>query len=363
MSSERLEEIGSPDWNLSGGVRFRPFYGQGPCVSFGPAGLNANGARAETNFTAVSGEPYTVSFLLFSHDAGSGGLFKPHPSASHRLRVEVIDEDTGQVIRTYNTSIRDGTQRNHSFTFDGPHSGNLSLRFTCTGSSGATANSDMVVFNPSVTGLDPDVPVPCLTAGTLVTTPDGPVPVEQLTEGQLVTTLDHGDQPIRWIGTFTCAGIGKMAPIRIPEGLLDNRRELLVSPQHRLLVSSPIAMRMFGVDDLLIPAVKLLGHGGVARVERGVVTYVHLLFDRHEIVFAEGAATESLLMGTQAVVSLKLHGALDGLFEASPDAVAECGPNSAPARRIVESGRLARQFLHRHDKNGRPLVPPKVSAA
>ena len=357
MSSERVQDISSRHWDVRG-AQFTNAAGR-PSISFGRAGTNASGQRAETDFTAVSDERYTVSFRLFSQDVHI---------ANHSVRVEVFDEDTGRVIARYNTSIGDGQDRGHSFSFNGSHSGNLTLRFTGTGSSGHTHSSDLVVHSVSVRGKDPATvppppPPPCFTAGTLIATPQGLVPVEALAGGMCVTTLDSGAQPILWIGTFAGPATGKLAPIRIPAGVLGNRRALVVSPQHRLLVASRIAERMFGASEMLVPAVKLLGHQGIARLEGGSVTYMHLLFDRHEIVFADGAATESLLLRPQALRSLGLYGAADEIVDKFPDVLKGHGPHTEPARPIIDSGRLAGRLLQRHLKNGRPLAAPEMAVA
>ena len=93
----------------------------------------------------------------------------------------------------------------------------------------------------------------------------------------------------------------KLWPVRICVGALGNglpERDLLVSRQHRMLVSSRIALRMFGQADVLIPAIRLTALPGIA-IDTNVteVEYFHILLANHEVVFAEGAATESLYTG------------------------------------------------------------------
>ncbi len=137
----------------------------------------------------------------------------------------------------------------------------------------------------------------CFVAGTQVLTPSGEVPIEDLEVGQMVITKDRGPQPVRWIGTSTRQAKGALAPIRFRKDSIGNHRDLLVSPQHRMLVSGWQAELLFGEDELLVSAVSLVNDNTIARVEGGEVSYIHLLFDQHEIVFAQGAPSESFHPG------------------------------------------------------------------
>lgn len=136
--------------------------------------------------------------------------------------------------------------------------------------------------------------VPCFVAGTLIATPDGDVPVEFLKAGDLVLTRDHGAQEVRWTGTRRVAGLGASTPVLIDAGVLGNRRALRVSPTHRMVISGPRAAALFGAEEVLVCAKDLIGLEGVRRAGCGAVDYVHVLFDRHQIIFAEGAPSESL---------------------------------------------------------------------
>lgn len=135
---------------------------------------------------------------------------------------------------------------------------------------------------------------PCFTAGTLIRVPGGEAEVETLSAGDLVETLDHGPQVLRWVGRQQVVGRGDLAPVAIAAGVLGNGRALAVSPEHRMLLTGWPAELHFGEDEVLVAAKHLLGVPGVTRQESAEVGYLHLLFDRHEIVFAEGAPSESL---------------------------------------------------------------------
>lgn len=141
--------------------------------------------------------------------------------------------------------------------------------------------------------------VPCFVAGTLIRTPDGEIPVENLCPGDLVITQDEGACPVRWAGFRTVDAEGDLAPIHIRAGTFGPHRDLLVSPQHRVLVRDSLAELLFGEDEVLISAKDLLNDRSVTRRCGGQVTYVHLMFDRHQVIFSEGLETESFLPGPQ----------------------------------------------------------------
>lgn len=138
-----------------------------------------------------------------------------------------------------------------------------------------------------------ETPVICFAAGTGILTPKGRRPVEDLRPGDLVVTRDNGLQTLRWSGRQTLPGGGAFAPIRIEAGLFGNSRALHVSPLHRMLHRSASAALHFDTPEVLLAARHLLNGKTVTQEPCPSVTYVHLLFDTHEIIFAEGAASES----------------------------------------------------------------------
>jgi hypothetical protein len=143
----------------------------------------------------------------------------------------------------------------------------------------------------------------CFTYGTLIDTPDGLRPIEDLEPGDLVTTLANGSQPLRWVGTRTVTQAEMLArpalrPVRFETGTIGNTRPLLVSPQHRMLLNDWRAQVYFGEDEVLVAA-KAMVNGKTIRqvIPEGVTTFCHLLFDRHEVILAEGALSESFHPG------------------------------------------------------------------
>lgn len=186
--------------------------------------------------------------------------------------------------------------------------------------------------------------IPCFVAGTLIGTPGGPRRVEGLTPGDLVLTVDDGAQPLRWIGRRTVPATGNFAPIRIAAGAFGDHGTLLVSPQHRVLLRDAMAELLFGEDEVLVAAKDLLNHDGVCRVEGGQVEYVHLLFDRHQVIWAEGLPTESFLPGPQ--MSHSFDGAvLQELVTLFPELDPMTGHGYGPAARRMLRGYEAQLLL------------------
>jgi hypothetical protein len=137
----------------------------------------------------------------------------------------------------------------------------------------------------------------CFARGTRIATQRGEVAIEDLGAGDMVLTMDRGYQEIRWIGSTRVPRRGKLAPVRIKAGTMGNARDLVVSPQHRILVKGPEIEMLFGQSEALVAAKHLINGESIVREEGGEVEYFHMLFDDHEIVFAEGTPSESFHPG------------------------------------------------------------------
>ncbi|WP_324753452.1 Hint domain-containing protein [Roseovarius sp. Pro17] len=153
----------------------------------------------------------------------------------------------------------------------------------------------------------------CFTPGTRIDTPDGPKLVEELREGDHVQTKDSGAEEIQWIGSRRMTGarlfaMPKLRPIRIRAGALGGKRpdeELLVSPEHRMLVQGDVARTLFNTPEVLISA-KDLVNSDTIKVDLAVreVTYIHLLLPSHQILWANGVETESFHPASVALSTL-----------------------------------------------------------
>jgi hypothetical protein len=147
-----------------------------------------------------------------------------------------------------------------------------------------------------------DLGPPCFAGGTMIETDRGEVAVEHLKVGDMVETMDNGLQAIRWIGKSITAAGGEFAPIVFRPGALGNEREMRVSPQHRVLLQGWQAELYFGQEEVLVPAKHLVNDISIVREPVETVTYFHILFDRHEVVFSDGIPTESFFPGDQIML-------------------------------------------------------------
>ncbi len=166
-----------------------------------------------------------------------------------------------------------------------PIDGSVLENATFVSSSWVSPNTQMPVS---------DLGPACFVRGTLIDTPDGPRRIEDLAEGDLVLTRDAGPQPVLWVSCRRASGDGNHAPIRIMAGALGNARDLLVSPQHRMVIDGWRAELYFGTDEVMVAAKHLVAtHDRIHVQKMREVEYLHLLLDGHQIVYAEGIASES----------------------------------------------------------------------
>ena len=220
----------------------------------------------------------------------------------------------------------------------------------------------------SPTGNTAYADFPCYGAGTLIDTPDGARPIERLCAGDLVLTADRGPQPVLWIAQHDFSAEDLMAnphlvPVRIAAGALGNglpRRDLMVSPQHRILLRSRIVARVTGGAEVMVPAKKLLSVPGISLAENlGGISYWHFACALHEVIFAEGVPSETLFPGPQALEMLGPEGARE-LLAILPQVAEPGGPVAgADAAGLVRPGLRGRQLetlLERHRRNAKPLV-------
>ncbi|MFL4471863.1 Hint domain-containing protein [Tateyamaria armeniaca] len=158
--------------------------------------------------------------------------------------------------------------------------------------------------------------VACFTEGTLIETEDGPVAIEALRRGMRLKTLDNGNRLVRAVLRREVDASGDLAPVCIAAGALDNTRDLLVSPAHRMLIADWRAQMLFGADEVLVPAVNLVRGDLIYRAPRPLITYYHILMDNHEVIFAEGAATESFHLTREAAEAVEYGTSEEGAVAA-----------------------------------------------
>ncbi len=180
---------------------------------------------------------------------------------------------------------------------------------------------------------------PCFAAGTLIRTECGERPIEELRPGDLIPTLTNGLQPIRWIGKRRVAAQGGFAPVLFRAGAIGNRRDLRVSPQHRMMLSDWRVELYTGAPEALVAARHLVNGRNIVTDPGGEITYFHMLFDRHEIIRAEGCLSESFYPGRMGLSALQEEARAE-LLALFPQ-LASPGPG--------QYGPTARPVLDRHE--------------
>ncbi|MEB8385703.1 Hint domain-containing protein [Rhodobacteraceae bacterium KMM 6894] len=226
-------------------------------------------------------------------------------------------------------------------------------------------------FNTERTSHQNDNPysgyVACFTPGTFIATPDRPRLIETLGAGEMITTYGGEAAPLRallsrHVDTDEMSANPNLRPIRILAGALGTdsagrglpSRDLLVSPQHRVLAASPIVQRMFGCGEVLIAACQLTTLPGVdVAADMHTITYMHLVMDQHSVVWSDGLPTESFYPGPAAQQALPPD-ALKELHRLFPGLVNDARL-PAPARPFA-SGKQRRKLVARHLKNDKPLL-------
>ncbi|WP_267958368.1 Hint domain-containing protein [Cereibacter sphaeroides] len=194
--------------------------------------------------------------------------------------------------------------------------------------------------------------VPCFTPGTRILTLRGEVAVEALKAGDMVLTRDSGYLPLRWVGKRSLgpevlARAPELRPILIRRGALGPcrpERDMMVSRQHRMLVWGARAELLFGEGEVLVRALHLLGLPGVEEAAVEEVTYIHILFDRHEIVMADGAWTESFQPGDRTLDGLDADQRAE-LFAIFPELQGEAGGKLFTAARPTLRAHEVRALL------------------
>jgi Ca2+-binding RTX toxin-like protein len=194
--------------------------------------------------------------------------------------------------------------------------------------------------------------VPCFTPGSRIATPRGEVMVENLQAGDKIITRDNGIQEIRWVGSKTMnhAELRRaphLRPILIKAGSLGEglpERDMLVSPQHRMLVANDRTSLYFEESEVLVAAKHLVNHNGVQWMDTLRTTYIHFMVDRHEVVLADGAWTESFQPGDMTLEGMG-NSQRNEIFELFPDLRETDGRDAYVAARKVLKSHEARLIV------------------
>jgi len=274
-----------------------------------------------------------------------GGPYNATGGSPYDIDVSFTDVNGDSHVETF-----------HFFYSDG------SWYFIPQPDSAFTEGAKLGTYQSHVTTPTPYDSITCFTRGTLIETDRGLRPVEDLCVGDRVLTADGSFATLalpmrRKVRAREIAANPKLAPVRITAGALGHglpTRDLLVSRQHRMLVSSKICERMFGEVDVLVAAVRLTELPGIfIEPDLRDVEYFHLAFDRHEVIFAHGAPTESFFPGPEAIRALS-DAAREEILTLFPHLTEM--DHQIEAARHIPSARHQKSLVARHAKNNRALL-------
>ena len=189
----------------------------------------------------------------------------------------------------------------------------------------------------------------CFTPDTRLATPMGPRMIRDLQPGDMIETRDNGPQEVLWCGHRRMTGarlyaMPHLRPIRFKAGALGIGRpdeDLLVSPQHRMLLKGPAAQALFNTPEVLVAAEDLLNDQTVI-VDHTLreVTYVHILLQRHNVIWANGLESESFHPSNTALDTVD-PAQLGALLQLLPGADANPHSYGDYARRNLSSSEAA----------------------
>lgn len=193
--------------------------------------------------------------------------------------------------------------------------------------------------------------VVCFTAGTLIATPDGDRRVEALQAGDMVTTLDRGPQPILWIGRrrvnwHEMKRTKGLRPFMVRANIFGPgcpATDTQLSRQHRILLTAQMVSHpKIGREGAFAPVHTLTDIAGIEELcPAAGTTYFHILTKDHNILWANGMASESLLLTAYS----------NGLAIRQPDPIVGLPPDAhlgemCPARPILHN-KLARRIAEK----------------
>ena len=274
--------------------------GEGDDTIFGQGGNDSlDGGEGDDQIEGGDGQDTITSGG--GNDRAEGGqgsdLFNFTSGGNHTI-VGGEDAD-GTDVDVLNLSGLDRSQ--YTLTKTGPESGTIEFRDADGNVTGTTTYSEI------------EEVVICFTPGTTIATRRGEIPVQQIKVGDLVVTRDNGLQPVRWVGRRNLGRDNLLRtpgfnPVRIKAGAFGEgvpQRDMMVSPNHRMLVASETAEVMFSEREVLVAAKHLVGLDGVDTVTPDKVSYIHMLFDNHEVVFADGTWAESFQPGAHSMAGIQ----------------------------------------------------------
>lgn len=312
---------------LYGGAGADTLYGgDGQDLLYGGEGANLlfGGAGNDTLYASVGQETLYGGadrdlFVVATPAAGIGSFIDGNE--------EGADYDT--------LDLRGGGRLTVSYDSDNAENGNV----TYFDENGAITGSLRFVNIENV--------IPCFTPGSMIATPKGEIAAEDLRVGDRVITRDNGIQEILWVGQRKLTGAElrlnmHLQPVWIRAHSLGKglpERDMLVSPNHRILVANDRTQLYFEDHEVLVAAKHLTGSKGISSITASNVTYIHFMCARHEVVLSDGAWTETFQPGDYTLKGMG-NAQRNEIFEIFPDLRTPEG---------LENFQAARRTLKRHE--------------
>ena len=305
--------------------------------------VTTTGTGADTISTGAGNDTITFS-EADSIDGGTGDdtfTFEDLGEATNGT-ITIVGGSGGETPDDADPNTLEGDTLNLGFDAD---MSTLNITSTTVNADGNTSYDGTVQMDDgTVLEFSEIENIICFTPGTRIATPRGARDIATLQVGDLVVTRDHGLQPIRWIRSHTVPAMDRFAPIRIKPGVVTGQsKDLLVSPQHRMMFQGYRAELLFGEREVLVAAKHLVDGKLVTQETGGDVTYIHMMFDEHEVVYAEGAATESFHPGSVGLSAVS-DPARDELFSVFPELRSNIGSYGQTARLCLRAHEA--QFLN-----------------
>ena len=191
--------------------------------------------------------------------------------------------------------------------------------------------------------------VVCFTPGTTIRTSDGPRDVASLVEGDFVQTADNGRAEILWLASRRITGarmkaIPSLTPVRLRAGALDKDvpdAGLLVSHDHQIVLGGSRAQTLYNAEEVLVTARDLINDHSIIRDHgQREVTYIHMMLPKHEVVFANGVATESFHPAS-AELTMMDENQRDRMFDRLPNQTGGVQNYGEYARRVLSDSEAA----------------------
>lgn len=332
--------VSTPD-NASTDGEFVYHSGIDGLLSFYPAA--GTSTEVQIDFTDGVGDPYEVSNVTFNLlDVDQEGDNSSSGDWDDVVEIFAYDIDGVRLDVTFSGVT---TQTTTAYTIEGEtvSAGAVPVGVTIIGD---VATLRIVYTNGpddsnagwvGIGDISFDEAIPdCFVRGTMIETDRGEIAIEALSTGDLVRTADNGFQPIHWIGSISVKAKGSKAPILFRKGAIGNTRDLLLSPAHRVVLNAWQAEVLFGTGELLASAKSLVNDSTIVRqVADDRVEYFHILFENHEIVFSNGAATESYHPGNAVEAGTMAQEARNEIFSLFPELEHNPGSYGPSARETL----------------------------